>query len=78
MTWAQCLKRVFNIDIETCIKCGGSVTMIACIEDPVVTEKILDHKSVEPLSRCSGASQSALTPSSCATIHSFCRGSSCG
>jgi len=23
MTWAQRLKRVFNIDIETCSKCGG-------------------------------------------------------
>jgi len=35
MTWAQRLKRVFNIDIETCPKCGGAVKVIACIEDPV-------------------------------------------
>ncbi len=36
MTWAQRLKRVFNIDIETCSECGGAVKIIACIEDPVV------------------------------------------
>jgi hypothetical protein len=43
MTWAQRLKRVFNIDIETCSECGGAVKVIACIEDPVVIEKILTH-----------------------------------
>jgi len=37
------LKRVFNIDIETCSKCGGAVRVIACIEDPVVIDKILTH-----------------------------------
>jgi hypothetical protein len=30
MTWAQRLKRVFNIDIETCRECGGTVKVIAC------------------------------------------------
>jgi hypothetical protein len=29
MTWAQRLKRVFNIDIETCGACGGEVKIIA-------------------------------------------------
>jgi len=43
MTWAQRLKRVFNIDIEICSECGGAVKVIACIEDPVVIKKILDH-----------------------------------
>jgi len=43
MSWAQRLKRVFNIDIETCNKCGGEVKVIACIEDPVVIRKILTH-----------------------------------
>ena len=43
MTWAQRLKRVFNIDIETCRACGAAVRIIACIEDPVVIEKILTH-----------------------------------
>ena len=43
MTWVQRLKRVFNIDIETCEKCKGPVKIIACVEDPVVIEKILRH-----------------------------------
>jgi len=43
MTWAQRLKRVFNIDIETCTLCGGNVKVIACIEDPDVIQKILTH-----------------------------------
>jgi len=43
MSWAQRLKRVFNIDIETCSVCGGSMKVIACIEDPLVIKKILTH-----------------------------------
>ena len=43
MTWAQRLKRVFDIDIETCNECGGDVRIIASIEDPVVIRKILTH-----------------------------------
>jgi hypothetical protein len=41
MTWAQRLKRVFNIDVETCRVCGGTARVIACIEDPVIIKKIL-------------------------------------
>ncbi len=43
MTWAQRLKRVFGIDVETCRICGGAAKVIACIEDPVVIKKILVH-----------------------------------
>jgi pyruvate/2-oxoglutarate dehydrogenase complex dihydrolipoamide acyltransferase (E2) component len=43
MTWAQRLKRVFGIDIETCSVCGGALRIIAGIEDPVVIEKIVAH-----------------------------------
>jgi len=43
MRWAQRLKRVFQIDVETCPSCGGSVKAIACIEDPPVIERILNH-----------------------------------
>jgi hypothetical protein len=51
MTWVQRLKRDFGIDIATCQACGGAVRILACIEDPVVIEKILtdlDTKAVEP------------------------------
>ena len=43
MTWAQRLKRVFNIDIETCGRCGGSLKVIACIEDQDFIDRILTH-----------------------------------
>ncbi len=43
MTWAQRLKRVFNIDVETCRVCGSAAKVIACIEDPVVIKTILTH-----------------------------------
>lgn len=43
MTWAQRLKRVFSIDIDTCSRCGGAVRIIASIEDPAVIKQILAH-----------------------------------
>ncbi|GHD24130.1 hypothetical protein GCM10007052_37480 [Halioglobus japonicus] len=43
MTWAQRLKRVFSTDIEVCGRCGGSVRVIASIEDQDVIGRILTH-----------------------------------
>ena len=43
ITWARRLKRVFHIDITECEKCQGPVTIIACLADPAVIEKILAH-----------------------------------
>ena len=43
MSWAQRLKRVFNIDIEVCSRCGGSVKVIACIEEQDAIDRILAH-----------------------------------
>ena len=37
------LKWVFDIDIETCRVCGGSMKVIACTEDSGVIKKILTH-----------------------------------
>ena len=33
MPWAKRLKRVFQIDVETCPKCGGTIKIIACTRD---------------------------------------------
>lgn len=43
MSWAQRLRRVFAIDIETCRQCGGRLRVIASIEAPAVIERILEH-----------------------------------
>lgn len=43
MNWAQRLKRVFAIDIEKCPECGGKLRVIACIEDPLLIRRILNH-----------------------------------
>ena len=57
MTWAQRLKRVFGIDIETCRTCGGALRIIVCIEDPEVIAKILTH-----LDKKSTAQETGLLP----------------
>jgi hypothetical protein len=43
MSWAQRLKRVFNIDVDTCIHCGGTVRIVASIEEPTAIRAILAH-----------------------------------
>jgi hypothetical protein len=40
MTWAQRLKRVFNIDVSVCPKCGGKARVIASIADQQIIDKI--------------------------------------
>jgi hypothetical protein len=41
ISWARLLKRVFDIDIEHCPQCGGTLQIIAATEDPTVIAKIL-------------------------------------
>jgi hypothetical protein len=43
MSWAQRLKRVFKLDLAGCENCGGQVRVLACVEDPAVIGKILEH-----------------------------------
>ena len=43
MTWAQRLKRVFGIDVSTCVHCGGAVRIVASIEEPTAIRAILAH-----------------------------------
>ena len=41
--WAKMLKRVFDIDIQTCLKCGGQIKIISSIHNPQIIKKILTH-----------------------------------
>ena len=43
MSWARLLKRVCDIDVERCPHCGGTLKIIAAIEEPSVITKILAH-----------------------------------
>ncbi len=48
LTRAQRLKRVFNIDITLCPRCGGTMRVIADITNPDIIQKILDHIEAQP------------------------------
>jgi hypothetical protein len=41
--WAALLKRVFGVDVLQCSRCQGKMRLIACIEEPDVATKILEH-----------------------------------
>jgi hypothetical protein len=42
-TWAELLKRVFEIDVLTCPWCGGRRKLIALLTDGQVVRRILEH-----------------------------------
>jgi hypothetical protein len=48
LSWAQRLKRVFNIEITLCPRCGGTLRVVSDITDPDVIQKILDHIEAQP------------------------------
>jgi hypothetical protein len=44
LNWARRLKRVFGIEIEQCVRCGGWLQVIASIEEPELIERTLAHR----------------------------------
>ena len=49
LSWAERLKRVFDIDISVCPLCGGTLRVIADVTDPDAIQTILAHlKQREP------------------------------
>jgi hypothetical protein len=41
--WADLLRRVFEIDVLTCARCGGRLRFVAAIDDPEAIRRILGH-----------------------------------
>lgn len=52
MSWAQRLKRIFDIDLSHCPLCGGTLRVIADITDPAVIDRILTHIKKRPSTAC--------------------------
>ena len=46
--WARLLKRVFNIDVETCSLCGGNTKILSAIHDEASITMILKHLGLCP------------------------------
>jgi hypothetical protein len=47
LSWAELLRRVFEIDMEHCPNCGGELKVIAAILEQPVIEKILTHLGLQ-------------------------------
>ena len=43
ISWSRLLRRVFDLDIEHCPNCGGTLKIIAAIGEPAVIVRILTH-----------------------------------
>ena len=41
--WAVLIRRIYEVDPLVCPKCGGTMRMIALIQEPKVIDKILKH-----------------------------------
>ena len=48
LSFSKLLKRVFNIDVEKCESCGGTLEIISVVRDRSVIRKILKHIGIGP------------------------------
>ncbi len=48
--WAQLIQKVYEVDPLLCPRCGGSMRIIALIDQPEIIEKILTHLDLWPYS----------------------------
>ena len=44
--WARLIRKVYEVDPLLCPRCGGTMRMIAVIEQPAVIRQILDHLGI--------------------------------
>jgi len=50
-SWARLIKKIYEVDPLACSKCGGSMRIIAFIEDYKVIRKILDWLGIDETRR---------------------------
>jgi len=41
--WAELMRRNLGLDVLACPRCGGTLRLIALIEDPAVIQRVLEH-----------------------------------
>jgi len=41
--WAELLRRVFRVEVESCVRCGGAARLLAFLTEPAVVRRILTH-----------------------------------
>jgi len=41
--WAEMIRKVYEVDPLTCVKCGGTMCVIAFLTDWAVVDRIVDH-----------------------------------
>ena len=42
-TWAELMKRAFDVEVLVCPHCGGARRLISLITDPAIIHRILNH-----------------------------------
>jgi len=42
-SWAELMRRAFEVDVLACPRCGGRMVVLATIDDPAVIRRILTH-----------------------------------
>jgi hypothetical protein len=41
--WAELLRLVFRVEVETCPRCGGEARILGFVTEPAVIRRILAH-----------------------------------
>jgi hypothetical protein len=44
-TWPALMRRVFDLDVLACLRCGGRLRVIATVLDPLAVRAILAHRA---------------------------------
>ena len=53
IAWAKMIRKVYEVDPQTCPECGAQMCVISLIEDPAVIERILSWLGLwHPLPAC--------------------------